>query len=139
MPPGTMVGGTDMMDRDEARRGAEVIALRPAEVQRVDAERIGAIYARVGSATAECTIDRAVAILHRRLDALEVEGRAGALRVVGLAEGVGLLTLAHCARAAAEAANSGDPVAEAATRARLRRAGTGALQLVGEGPSRPVA
>ena len=118
---------------------AQVIKLRPAEVHRIDAERIGAIYARIGSTAAECTIDRAVAILGRRLDALEIEGHAGAMRVVGLAEGVGLVTLAHCARAAVEAANSGDPVAEAATLARLRRAGSGALSLVAGGSTHPAA
>lgn len=112
------------------RIGAQIVELRPNEAQRVDAERIGAIYARVGPVMAESTINRAMQILGDRLDALEVEGRDGALRVVGIAEGVGLTTLAHCARGAAEAANTGDPVASAAARARVRRAGNRALRLV---------
>ena len=114
---------------------AEIVELRPREAHRVDPERIGAIYSRAGPLAAQGTIERAMAILERRLDSLEFDGPAGALRVVGLAEGVGLTTLAQCARGAAEAANTGDPVASAAALARLRRAGDGALRLVqGDGP-----
>ena len=125
------------MMHDESGGGAKVIELRPREAQRVDSERIGALYTQAGPAAAEGTIGRAMEILVRRLDALEIDGPAGALRVVGLAEGVGLTTLAQCARGAAEAANTGDPVASAAALARLRRAGSGALELVwGDGPQR---
>lgn len=123
-----------MTDRKDDR-GAEIVELRPKEAQRVDTERIGALYVQAGAAAAENAIGRAMEILWRRLDALEIEGAEGALRVVGLAEGVGLTTLAHCARGAADAANSGDPVASAAALARLRRAGNGAFHLVwGEEP-----
>ena len=110
--------------------GADIIELKPSEAQEVDPDRIGAIYAQVGPFVAESTINRTMEILGDRLGALDAEGRDGVLRVAGLAEGVGLTTLAHCARGAAEAARGGDPVASAAALARLRRAGDGALELV---------
>ena len=123
-----------MTERGE-RCGAKVIPLRPREVQHVDPDRIGALYTEAGPLAAESAICRTVEILERRLGTLDCGSPEGALRVVGLAEGVGLMTLAHCARGAAEAANTGDPVASAAAFARLRRAGNGALGLVwGAGP-----
>lgn len=116
-------------------RAADIIELRPREAQRIDPDRIGALYTQAGPLAAESTIRRTLEILGRRLEALELDGAQGALRVVGLAEGVGLTTLADCARGAAEAADTGDPVASAAALARLRRAGDGAIRLArGDGP-----
>lgn len=107
---------------------ARVLQALPDEAVAFDGARIAALFADLGPEGAHATIARARDALLARLAVLDAapegawEARSkAARRLVGIAEGVGMTTLALAARAAADAAARGDHAADAATAARLRR------------------
>lgn len=124
-----------------AGRDSTARVMRPDIVEEVefDVARISALFSDLGARGARSTILRAVDALTERLAALDAapegdlaaRGQA-ARRLVGIAEGVGMATLAQAARAAADAAAQGDRAAEAATTARLVRVGDLSLAAIEE-------
>ena len=121
--------------------------LRPVidEAVEFDAARISALFADLGADGAHATIARAMDALTARLSVLEsapqeaFEARAkAARRLVGIAEGIGMTTLAKAARAAADAAAQGDPPADAATAARLMRVAALSLAAIAEVDAAPA-
>lgn len=118
---------------------ANVVRPLIGEEIRFDTARISALFSDLGAEGARATIQRAADALTERLARLEAtdendmdaRGRA-ARRLIGIAEGVGMTTLARAARGAADAAVRGDRTAEAATSARLLRVGDMSLAAIEE-------
>ncbi len=112
--------------------------LRHEEGVRVDADRIVAIFSEVDRRQGEQALAHTIAKLSARLAAIERDAARGdreALiqglgRLIGLAEGSGMVTMARVARHVQETARVGDETARAATLARLRRIGVRSLAAV---------
>ena len=122
-----------------------VLRARIQEAIEFDAARISALFADLGADGAHATIARAMDALSARLSVLEAappdafEARAkAARRLVGIAEGIGMTTLAAAARAAADAAAQGDPPADAATAARLMRVADLSLAAIADVDAAPA-
>ncbi len=118
---------------------ARIVPAAFEEPLRIDPARIGELVADMGPEAAQLTVARAIDTLEHRLIELE-RAAAGspahrakaARRLVGIAGGIGLVTLAEAARGAAQAALADDAVALAATTARLGRIGARSLQAIRE-------
>ena len=116
-------------------KGCEMLVEFKDEQVRVDPDRLGALYYNLGEAGAENAVCRAMETLALRLGELprlrdsgdlEALGRA-ARRMVGIAEEIGMTTLARVAGDVENACSYGDATAAAATSARLSRIGDRSL------------
>ena len=115
-----------------------VTLLQLKEQVRVDADRLGQIYAQLGERSAEDTVCRAMEELAARLAHIEKLHRKSELvglqkqvqALVPIAEQIGMPLLAHVAFDVEHAASCGDAVALAATLARLLRVGERSLYAV---------
>lgn len=128
-----------------APRSAPVLRPVIEEAVEFDAGRISALFADLGAEGAHATIARAMDALTARLSVLQAAGpdafeaRAkAARRLVGIAEGIGMTTLAAAARAAADAAGQGDAAADAATAARLMRVADRSLAAIADVDAAPA-
>lgn len=127
--------GAAARDGRARSREGEVVAARFGEAVEFDAAKVSALFADLGSDGAQATILRAMDALDARLGALGDAAGApddlgkAARRIVGIADGIGMATLTRAARNAADAA-AGEPVAAAATAARLSRVGALSLAAI---------
>ncbi len=127
------------LDADPPPVPARIVPAAFEEPLRIDPARIGELVADMGPDAAQLAVARAVDTLEHRLMELERAGAGtpaqrakAARRLVGIADGIGLVTLAEAARGAADAAGLNDGVALAATSARLSRIGARSLQAIRE-------
>ncbi len=105
--------------------------LRQRETARLDADRLDDLFLQLGQHAAEDVVGRALEELAVRLTHIEGFFRRGELedlrkcaRSLGaIADQLGMLLLARVARDVSACAMGGDPVAQAATLARLLRIG----------------
>lgn len=108
------------------------------EVVRLDPDRIGALYNQLGDVGAENVVCRAMEELAIRMSDLPPLLRKNDLTqlakiarsLVGIAEQIGMMTLARVARDVATCAHNGDLAALGATMARLSRIGDRSLAAV---------
>ena len=108
------------------------------EALRMDPERLAAIYVDMGEARAQVAVSRAMedlAITLERIKGLARVGRRGdlvnkALRIRDIAEPLGLSSLSKAAANLAEVGETKNPVALAATLARLERVANRSLKMV---------
>ncbi|SMX30650.1 hypothetical protein [Actibacterium lipolyticum] len=108
------------------------------EALRMDPERLAAIYVDMGEARAQVAVSRAMedlAITLERIKGLARVGRLAdlaekALRVRDIAEPLGLSSLSKAAANLAEVGGTKNPVALAATLARLERVANRSLKMV---------
>lgn len=106
-----------------------VVVMRQEEPLRLDPERLADMFVDLGERRAADLIALSLARLEalgQALDSAVAQMRrddcaARAGDIAALSEALGLVSLAQAAQGVAEAAGSGDPVALAATWARLRR------------------
>lgn len=112
--------------------------LRHDEQVRLDPECVSALYAAMGDARAERYVCHAMEELAVLLSAAQVafdarnsmEMTAALGSLIGMAQEVGMGSLARVARDLVDATRAGDPVAQAATLARLVRIGDRSLTAV---------
>lgn len=117
---------------------AEILRMRHDEAVRMDMDRLERLFDDLGAAEAEAVTARALSEIGRRLDQMsQARARGDDTAFAGLARSlarvaahVGLPGLARVARDAGACALSGNPVALAATWARLERQGHRALASV---------
>ncbi len=113
----------------------QVTILVPQEIVRLDAGCLGALYVQMGEAQAEEVICRAMEELALRLTHAERIYRSGQMAglqktvraIAAIADQIGLQLLADVARHVSCTVDQHDPVATAATMARLSRIGGGSL------------
>lgn len=116
----------------------QVTLLTQDEPVRLDRDRLGDLYARLGPVGAEDVVCRAMEELAVRLTQLDRayrvgntgEMRKGARSLAAIAEQLGMNTLARVGRDVAACIDSGDAVALAAVLARLLRSGERSLTAV---------
>ena len=109
--------------------------LRQDEPVRLDCGRLDDLFTQLGQHAAEDVVCRALEEMAARLTQIEKSYRAGALadmrknaRGLGaIADQLGMPMLAQVARDVTACAEAGDPVAQAATLARLLRIGDRSL------------
>ncbi|MEM1375482.1 MAG: hypothetical protein AAGF78_13980 [Pseudomonadota bacterium] len=119
-----------------------VIVLAHDEVVRMDGRAVAALKGQLGEAGAEGVINRAMEELANRLSLIErcyFQGETEALwkatkGLIGIAEQIGLETLANAARALADCAKGDDAVALSAVLNRLIRLGDRSLTAVWDMP-----
>lgn len=112
-----------------------VTVLQQTEFVRVDADRLGQLFAQLGERGAEDVVCRAMEELAARLSHADQQYRGGdlaALRknsrsLVAIADQVGMYLLARVAQDVTSCIDVGDPVALAAVLARLVRVGERSL------------
>ncbi|MGD9862238.1 MAG: hypothetical protein AB7S99_03405 [Pseudodonghicola sp.] len=117
---------------------ATVRSLTRVEAVQLDWGRLGLLYRQMGDAGAETVITRASRELAFRLIRCDRLWRIGdipglrkcARSTIAIAEQIGMAKLAGVARDVTVAADQGDPVAVAATLARLQRMGRSSLRAV---------
>lgn len=103
--------------------------MRQDEPLKLDSERLADIFLDLGEAGAADLIALSLSRLEALMEGLDLalgpmrlgDGVDLAHQIAALAESMGLISLAQTARGVAVAADSGDAVAMAATRARLGR------------------
>lgn len=116
----------------------QVLQIKPTEIVQVDQDRLGALYAQLGEASAEDVVCRAMEELALRLshcEALFREGAWAALRkntrsLIAIADQVGMSALSDVASDVTACIDAGDTVAVAATLSRLLRVGERSLTAV---------
>ncbi|MGR3540028.1 MAG: hypothetical protein ACU0BS_01180 [Hasllibacter sp.] len=99
-----------------------------------DPDRLGSLYERMGAVGAEAALDRAHDVLAERLAAIaalpgdrtDAMARAGR-GLVGIADEIGMTTLARVASDLSAAAGRRDATAAGAVRCRLMRVGAACL------------
>ncbi|MBK5947173.1 hypothetical protein CCR83_12165 [Rhodobacter veldkampii DSM 11550] len=114
---------------------ADISDLRHEEGVRLDADRLVALYAKLGEAEAERVICAAMEALAVQLSVVQRAAAEGAqdtlvqglLKLAGLAAQVGMTSLARVAGDVVGCAMTGDGPAQAATLARLVRIGDRSL------------
>ncbi|MEL6914522.1 MAG: hypothetical protein AAFP13_08470 [Pseudomonadota bacterium] len=119
-----------------------VIVLAHDETVRMDMETYGALEAQLGEAGAEGVLNRAMEEMANRLSLIErcyyQDDHAAlwkaAKGLVGIAEQIGVVTLAEASRAVADCAGRTDKTALAATMNRLIRLGDRSLTAVWDMP-----
>lgn len=107
---------------------------------RLDTEKLGVLYADLGTTAAENVVCRAIEALAQRLSTIEYcfynGDRDGLVKstksVVGIADQVGMNALSRVASNVVDCHNSGDDPAFAATLSRLIRLGDRSLSAVWE-------
>ena len=112
--------------------------LNPQEPVRLDAGRLGDLYNQLGETDAEDVVCRALEELAQRLGDAEmlyhaaqfVPLRKSVRSLVGIADQVGMPALARSAVHVVDCVDQGDPVALAATLARLMRVAEQSLAAV---------
>lgn len=115
-----------------------VSSLKRAEAVQLDQGQLRLLYRQMGQTGAETVITRASRELGSRLMRCDrlwrlediVALRKCARSTIAIAEQIGMAKLARVARDVTIAADQGDPVAVAATLARLQRVGRGSLRAV---------
>lgn len=113
----------------------QVTLLRQDEPVRLDPGRLEDLYTQLGQHAAEDVVCRALEEMAARLSHIETSFRAGQIedmrknaRGLGaISDQLGMSMLARVARDVTACADSGDPVAQAATLARLLRIGERSL------------
>ncbi len=116
----------------------QVTVLQTDEPIRLDHDRLGALYDRLGPAGAEDVVCRAMEELAARLSQVDRDYRAGrwpelrkgARALAAIAEQMGMDTLARVGRDVTACVDLGDRVALAAVLARLFRSGERSLTAV---------
>lgn len=116
----------------------QITLLQQTESIRLDAGRLEDLYVQLGRTGAEDVVCRALEELAARLAHTERchrSGRRNELRksarsLVAIAEQIGMQMLARVARDVTDCADTGDPVALAATLARLLRVGERSLSQI---------
>ncbi|MEM1234204.1 MAG: hypothetical protein AAGH70_08755 [Pseudomonadota bacterium] len=119
-----------------------VIVLAHDEVVRMDGRAVAALQGQLGEAGAEGVVNRAMEEMANRLSLIErcyFQGETDALwkatkGLIGIAEQIGLETLAGAARALADCAKGDDAVALSAVLNRLIRLGDRSLTAVWDMP-----
>ena len=120
----------------------QVLQFQPMEKIKVDQDRLGALYAQLGEASAEDVVCRAMEELALRLshcEALFREGAWATLRkntrsLIAIADQVGMSALSQVAADVTRCIDNGDTVAVAATLSRLLRVGERSLTAVWDIP-----
>ncbi|WP_198014606.1 hypothetical protein [Salipiger mucosus] len=116
----------------------QVAVLLPDESAGLEPERLEALYARLGPKEGEDVVCRAMEELAFRLgqaqrfhDAGDDDGLIGCIRALGaIADQIGMCALRRVAEDVVQCARDGDPVALAATLARLARLGERSLYAI---------
>ncbi len=116
----------------------QVITITPADRVRLNSECLEALYHRLGEEQADDVLCRAMEELAIRLKQSEKQYRAGTSRelrksvhaLIGIADQIGMLTLARVAEDVTICIDSGDWVALGATFARLARTGDQSLTAI---------
>lgn len=124
------------------REMENVIVLAHDEVVRMDGRAVAALQGQLGEAGAEGVVNRAMEEMANRLSLIErcyFQGETDALwkatkGLIGIAEQIGLETLAGAARALADCAKGDDAVALSAVLNRLIRLGDRSLTAVWDMP-----
>ena len=124
------------------REMENVIVLAHDDVVQMAGRALGALQAQLGEAGAEGVVNRAMEEMANRLSLIErchYQGDKDALwkaakGLIGIAEQIGLATLADAARSLAECAKGDDAVALAAVMNRLIRLGDRSLTAVWDLP-----
>lgn len=127
--------GRTMRSRERGETVERVTMLKHEEVVRFDPERVEELYTELGEAAAEDVVCRALEEMaaclshaercHR--EARPEDMRSSARGLAAIAGQLGMLPLARVAGDVAACAEVGDPVASAATLARLLRLGERSL------------
>lgn len=116
----------------------QVTLLQNDEVIRLDQDRLGALYDRLGPSGAEDVVCRAMEELAARLSQIDRDYRAaqwaelrkGARALAAIADQMGMATLARVGRDVTTCVDAGDRVALAAVLSRLFRSGERSLTAV---------
>lgn len=109
----------------------QVVLLAPDEAARLNPDQLGELYVQLGEAGAEDIVCRAMEELASRLELIDVQFRTGSFTemrknvraLVAISQQVGMQSLAAVAAQVLSCIDGGDPVALAATLARLIRIG----------------
>ncbi|MEO0939423.1 MAG: hypothetical protein AAFY38_14820 [Pseudomonadota bacterium] len=117
---------------------SDVMYLQPHEAVHVDHDKVGALYAQLGNASAEDVVCRAMEELALRMSQCGQLYRTGALddlrkqarSLVAIADQIGMIALARVAADVTTCIDRHDQVALAATLSRLMRIGEGSLTAV---------
>lgn len=117
---------------------AKLAVLRHEEGVGLNPDCLVALYADLGEAGAEQVVVRAMEQLNARLTEIQrfvdIGDRAALIRsarlLIKVAEQIGMTTFARVAEDVVTTAENGDPVAEAATLARLMRIGDRSLSAI---------